>query len=123
MPKIDSTLPAQTGSINRTIMRENGRLVAQLKSAPAGAETPVTPGLTDEKDRLMTKRINTPRQADSKDTCRLFLELAADDLSRAKRARDHYISLSHKYGLSNVEIGAALGISEARVRAILAGAL
>jgi hypothetical protein len=96
--------------------------MGQLKSAPAGAETPVTPGLTDEKDRLMTQRINTPRQPDSGDTCRLFLELAADDLAKAKRARDHYIVLSRKYGLNNVEIGAALGISEARVRAILAGA-
>ncbi len=121
MPKKDSTLPVEKLPIDRTIVRENGKLVAQLKSAPAGAETPVIPGLTDEKDRLMTQRINTPRHADNKDTCLLFLELAADDLAKAKRARDHYISLSHKYGLNNVEIGAALGISEARVRAILAG--
>jgi len=59
---------------------------------------------------------------DSKTTCKLFLELSRDDLERAKRSRDYYIRLARKYGLNNTEIGAALGITEARVRAILAGA-
>lgn len=93
--------------------------MAQMKSAPAGAETPVTPGLTDAKDRLMTQRIKTPLSSDSKATCKLFLELSRDDLEKAKRSRDHYITLARKYGLTNGEIGEALGISEARVRAIL----
>lgn len=69
----------------------------------------------------MTHRINTP-DIPSRSTCKLFLELSRDDLEKAKRARNHYIRLAHKYELSNVEIGAALGITEARVRAILAGA-
>lgn len=93
---------------------------AQIKNAPAGAETPVGPGLTAEKERLMTNRINTP-SIDHKATCRLFLELARDDLEKAKHSREHYIGLAHKYGLTNTEIGAASGISESRVRAILAG--
>lgn len=58
---------------------------------------------------------------DHKQTCRLFLELARDDLEQAKRTREYYIRLSSQYGLSNTEIGRAVGVSEARVRAILAG--
>ena len=70
----------------------------------------------------MANRINTPSlSTDSKATCKLFLELSCDDLETAKRQRDHYIGLARKYGLTHVEIGAALGITEARVRAILAG--
>jgi PIN domain nuclease of toxin-antitoxin system len=103
------------------ICANGGRVGEQLKSAPDGAETP-GPGLTASKERLMSQRI-TPETVDHKATAKLFLELAADDLAKAKRARDHYVGLSSKYGLSNVEIGACLGISESRVRAILAGAL
>lgn len=116
-PKLDAENMPQ--SSNKSA--KDGTIMGQLKNAPAGAETPVTPGLTDEKDRLMTHRINTPDNT-SRSTCTLFLELSRDDLEKAKRARNHYIGLAHKYGLSNVEIGAALGITEARVRAILAGA-
>ena len=92
---------------------------AQTKSAPAGAETPVGPGLAATRERLMTKRISAG--SDHRQTCLVFLELAKNDLTTAKTARDHYIGLAHKYGLSNVEIGAAVGVTEARVRAILAG--
>jgi len=69
----------------------------------------------------MTQRIKAP-ETDSKETCRLFLELAAADLAQAKRTRDYYVGLSRKYGLTNADIGSALGLTEARVRAILAGA-
>lgn len=89
----------------------------QIKSAPAGAETPVTPGLTAEKERLMTQRIS--EEPDHKQTCRVFLELAQNDLDTAKRARGHYITLARKYGLSNVDIAAVLGISEAAVRGLI----
>lgn len=68
----------------------------------------------------MTHRINTP-DITSRSTCKLFLELSRDDLEKAKRARNHYIGLARKYGLTNQDIGDALGITEARVRAILAG--
>lgn len=67
----------------------------------------------------MTQRISAG--IDHRQTCLVFLELSRNDLSTAKTARDHYIHLSHKYGLSNVEIGSALGITESRVRAILSG--
>ena len=90
----------------------------QTKSAGAGALTPVDPRLTASKERLMSQRTSTTFP-DHHATCRLFLELAADDLAKAKRARDHYVRLSHRYGMSNVDIGRSLGVSEARVRAIL----
>jgi len=67
----------------------------------------------------MTKRINP--ESDRKATCLVFLELAADDLAKAKRARDYYAGLARKYGLTNADIGEALGMSEARVRQIIAG--
>ena len=94
----------------------------QTKSGPAGASTPVIPGLTATKERLMTQRIKTPPTGTPQATARLFLELAADDLKRAKRTRDYYVTLAHKYEMSNVEIGVALGVSEGRIRQILAGA-
>jgi DNA-directed RNA polymerase sigma subunit (sigma70/sigma32) len=67
----------------------------------------------------MSNRINP--ESDHKTACRVFLELAADDLEKAKRTRDHYAGLARRYGLTNAEIGEALGISEARVRQIVAG--
>jgi len=70
-------------------------------------------------ERLMSNRINPG--SDHKTTCRVFLELAADDLAQAKRTRDHYARLARKYGMTNAEIGSLLGISEARVRQIVAG--
>ena len=69
----------------------------------------------------MSNRTNN-ETPDHRTTCRLFLELSRDDLDNAKRARDHYIGLARKYGLTNQEIGDCLGVSEARVRAILAAA-
>lgn len=59
------------------------------------------------------------QSTDHRETCRLFLELAADDLTRARRLRDHHIGLAHRYGLTNTEIGSKVGVSEARVRQIL----
>lgn len=96
----------------------------QKKSAPAGGGTPVIPGLTEpfggSAMTYRTRQLIDPA-GDHRATCRIFLELAADDLTKAKEARIRYIELANKYGLTNVEIGDAVGISEARVRAILAG--
>lgn len=51
-----------------------------------------------------------------------FLSRAADDLSRAKRTRLAYVKASKTHGLTNKQIGDALGISEARVRQMLSRA-
>lgn len=91
----------------------------QRKSAPAGGGTPVAPGLAARKERLMTHRIS--EQSNHRDIARIYLELSREDLENVKRNRDNYIHLAKKYGLSNVEIGEAVGLSEARVRAILRG--
>jgi hypothetical protein len=90
-----------------------------MKSAPAGGGTPVDPGLAARKERLMTNRISDGIY--HRATCLVFLELARNDLDTAKTARDYYIRLSRKYGLTNTEIGEAVGLTEGRVRAILAG--
>lgn len=95
------------------------RLVPQQKNAPASAQTPVIPGLIATKERLITNRIKIPLTTPPQTNARLFLEMAADDLVRAKRARDYYITLASKYGLSNVAIGRAVGLSETRVRQVL----
>lgn len=92
--------------------------MGQMKSGPAGVDAPVIPGLTANKERLMSNRINP--ESDHKATCRVFLELAAQDLANAMRTRNHYVGLANKYGLSNVDIGECLGVSETRVRQILA---
>lgn len=68
----------------------------------------------------MINRINS-EPTDLESTCRIFLELAARDLADAKRTRAYYASLARKHGCSNAFIGEALGISEARVRQIVAG--
>lgn len=51
-----------------------------------------------------------------KGIARDYLERAKDDLERAKRTRIAYVKAAQLHGLTNVEIGEVLGLSEARVR-------
>ena len=51
-----------------------------------------------------------------------FLVESRKTLERAKRGRLHFIQLARTHGLTYVEIGDALGITEAGVRAILSRA-
>lgn len=97
-----------------------GIMEPQTKSAPAGGGTPVTPGLAARKERLMTDRTAGTFPADHRETCKVFLDLAAQDLAKAKSQRVYYATLAHKYGLTNVEIGRHLRITEGAVRAMLA---
>lgn len=92
---------------------------AQKKNAPAGVLPPVVPGLAAGKERLLPKNISA--EPSQRDIARIYLELSKSDLENAKRNRSYYIGLAHRYGLSNVEIGEAVGVTEARVRAILGG--
>jgi DNA-directed RNA polymerase specialized sigma24 family protein len=48
-----------------------------------------------------------------------YLKLAARDLDRATQVRIHYVILARKYGLTNQQIGSALGVSEAAVRSLV----
>ena len=50
--------------------------------------------------------------------CIEYLKLAGRDLEKAKRQRTVYIQRARELGISNVAIGEALGITEARVRQI-----
>lgn len=48
-----------------------------------------------------------------------YLTRARDDFDRATRTRIEYVLLARKYGLTNADIGALLGISEAAVRGLV----
>lgn len=52
-----------------------------------------------------------------------FLRMAADDLAKAKRLRLHYMRLGREYGLTNQEIGDALGVTEVAARRMLKRAI
>lgn len=56
-----------------------------------------------------------------KDLARDFLAMAREDLERAKRTRKAYALAARRHGLTNQQVGEALGISEARVRQLLKG--
>ena len=49
-----------------------------------------------------------------------FLSRAKGDLERAKRTRVTYARAAREHGVTNQQIGDALGVTEARVRQILA---
>ena len=51
-----------------------------------------------------------------------FLELTFDQGQRYSRNRRYYAGVARRYGMTNQQIGDILGITEARVRQILAGA-
>lgn len=57
---------------------------------------------------------------DYKASCKVLLERAALGLKQAREERDDSIRIAHNFGLSNVAIGYCLGLSEARIRQILA---
>lgn len=49
---------------------------------------------------------------------REYLRLAARDLIRASRARIRYIDLARKYGMTWLEIGTELGVSDVAARTL-----
>jgi DNA-directed RNA polymerase sigma subunit (sigma70/sigma32) len=49
------------------------------------------------------------------------LALCREEMDQARRSRQHYVTLARQYGLTHQAIGDALGVSEARIRQILAG--
>lgn len=99
-------------------------LEAQQKNAPAGAETPVGPGLTTAKEWLMatvSPDTTGSREESLKQIAITHLQLTREHFEKARTLRAHYAELGRTYGLTNQQIGDALGITEARVRQILAG--
>jgi DNA-directed RNA polymerase sigma subunit (sigma70/sigma32) len=50
-----------------------------------------------------------------------YLHRTAEQMEQAVRNRAAYAKLGREYGLTNQAIGTALGITEARVRQIVAG--
>lgn len=48
-----------------------------------------------------------------------YLERVKQDLERAKRTRTAYVKAAKEHGLTNQQIGEAVGVSEGRVRQLL----
>lgn len=64
-----------------------------------------------------------PGRADRlKAICLEYLALCREDTERVARARIHYVALARLYGLTHQQIGDALGVTEAAIRAMLARA-
>jgi DNA-directed RNA polymerase sigma subunit (sigma70/sigma32) len=94
----------------------------QLKTAPGVLNTQ-TGDLTTDKEWLMPNGIvpGPDSRADTlKGIARTHLELARAHYEKAHDLRTHYAGLARNYGMTNQEIGDVLGVTEARVRQILA---
>ena len=50
-----------------------------------------------------------------------YLELTRTHFEKAKSLRVYYAQLGREYGLTNQQIGDSLGLTEARIRQLLAG--
>ena len=48
-----------------------------------------------------------------------YLKLAQRDMERARTARLHYAHLGRSFGMTNAEIGAALGVTEVAARMLI----
>ena len=66
----------------------------------------------------MPQSIDT-RPHSHRELCIEFLVLARHDLDQARLTRLRHILMARLHGLSNQEIGDALGISEAAVRSLM----
>ena len=95
-----------------------------LKTAPAGGRTPVARSLTTKEEWLVSKIADkSPEEvATLQGIATTYLELTRTHFEKAKSLRVHYAQLGREYGLTNQQIGDSLGITEARIRQILAGA-
>lgn len=51
--------------------------------------------------------------------CLEYLAMTREDAEQVAHTRLHYVKLSRLYGLTNRQIGEALGVTEAAVRAMI----
>ena len=95
-----------------------------IKAAPAGVLPPVARSLTTKKEWLVSKIADrSPEEvATLQGIATIYLELTRTHFEKAKSLRVHYAQLGREYGLTNQEIGDSLGLTEARVRQLLATA-
>ena len=101
-----------------------GKMEGELKAAPAGVLPPVTRSLTTKKEWLVSKIADrSPEEvATLQGIATTYLELTRTHFEKAKSLRVHYAQLGREYGLTNQQIGDSLGITEARIRQLLATA-
>lgn len=68
----------------------------------------------------VTKPVRQPRRMeDTKAIALSYLKLTRQQMEAARRNRVVFIELGQQYGLTNVEIGSALGMTEANVRSLV----
>lgn len=104
--------------VSPTFAHIDDRIGVTTKTAPAGGGTP-DKGLTDtpieEVMTAMTDRSNDDRRRIAGE----FLTRARDDFERAARTRISHVLSARRYGMTNADIGALIGISESAVRALV----
>ena len=94
----------------------------EKRPASARTENGANPNTLEEVG-LMPTILPLPTEAEQNrvDIALQYLHMTRVQLEQAKRNRELYVKLGRAYGLTNKAIGDALGVTEARVRHILAG--
>lgn len=105
------------GRYARGIVVENyeecARMNPTTETAPAGGGTPNGSLTEPEWGSAMGQSTNRLEIA------RDYLTRARDDFENAARTRIWYVVLARRYGMTNADIGAHLGLSEGAVRALI----
>lgn len=94
---------------------KGGKIIATTKTAPADAQT--SGGSLTEPE--WGSAMNNATKPDKIAIAGRFLELARKEFEQAARKRIYFVLLSRSHGVTNAQIGASLGVSEAAVRAIV----
>lgn len=94
----------------------------EKRPASAQTENGANPNTLEEVG-LMPRILPLPTESEQgrTDIALQYLRMTRVQLEQAKHNRDLYVKLGRAYGLTNQAIGEALGITEARVRHIVAG--
>lgn len=93
-------------------------LESQLKIGGAGALTPVDSPPNHYEGVAMT-RVSPKPENSRKHIAVEYLHLTREHLERSKNLRLHFVRLARDEGVTNAQIGEALGITEAAVRKLI----
>lgn len=96
------------------VAHNTDKMGATTKTAPVTSR-----GLTDTpNEEVMTAMANRSNE-DRRRIAGEFLTRARDDFERAARTRINYVMTARRYGMTNADIGALLGVGESAVRALI----
>jgi len=116
-PSKDSTFETNYDKLERSSRgKENGPKTAETVSGP-NPNTLLEVGLMP---RIVPEATGNPAEELRRHAVG-YLELTRNQGEAFQRNRAYYVALGHKYGLSNQAMGDILGITEGRVRQIVAG--